>query len=89
MIDHLKEFADFEATMAKESSPRVQVVALVRRYAVDRQMDFSLVWRMAYLRLEARTTYRVPEVKNRLQSVEEAGQMEALLDVMKEMENER
>ena len=43
MIDHLKEFADFEATMAKESSPRVQVVALVRRYAVDRQMDFSLV----------------------------------------------
>ncbi len=63
---------------------REEVRAAVNVHCRTTGLPHSLVWRTAYLKLEARTGYRVPEdAKSMLQAVETAGYIEDLYEVTK------
>ena len=84
MIDHAKLFEEFLAEEERINQPREQVRRLVNNYCHSTGQSHSLAWRMLHIKLEARTSYRVPhEAKNKLQAIEAAGYIEELLEVAK------
>ena len=84
MIDHAKMFEEFLAEEERLNQPREQVRRLVNNYCRKTGQSHSLAWRMLHIKLETRTGYRVPhEAKCKLQSIEEAGHIEELLEVAK------
>lgn len=75
------DFEDFLREQDRLNQPRERVRRLVNDHCRKTGMSHSLAWRTLYLRLEARTDYRVPDdAKSRLQTVEVAGHIEQLLD---------
>ncbi len=65
---------------------REEVRAAVNAHCRKTGQPHSLVWRMAYLKLEGRTGYRVPDTaKSMLKAVEAAGFIEDLYDVIQNL----
>ena len=79
--------ADLEAFLREEArlqQPREQVRRLVNDHCRRTGQSHSLAWRTLYLKLEARTGYRVDhDAKSKLQTIEAAGHIEDLLQVAK------
>ena len=87
MSDHI--FYD-EAFFAEQERPslRKQVNDCIDRLWATSGKPHSLLWRKAYLALEEMTSFRVPDIKRRLDAVEKAGLMEQLLEVVKSLSGE-
>lgn len=80
MINFVDDFEEFLREEERLKLPREQVKRIVKSHCHITGQSYSLVWRMLYLKLEARTGYRVPDdAKSMLQTVEDAGHIDALL----------
>jgi hypothetical protein len=84
MSDH--PFYD-EAFFAEQERPslRRQVNEAIDRLWGATGKPHSLLWRKAYLALEEATGFRVPDIKRRLDAVEQAGLMDQLLAAVRSL----
>jgi len=87
MNDHTFYDAAFFAEQERPSL-RKQVNQAIDRLWATTGKPHSLLWRKAYLALEETSGFRVPDIKRRLDSVEKAGLMEQLLEVVKSLSGE-
>jgi hypothetical protein len=74
---------DFFASQERPKPLRKQVKECIDRVWATTGTSHSMLWRKAYLDLEERTGFRVPDIKSRLDAVEKAGLMEQMLEVVK------
>lgn len=88
MNDHAFYDEDFFAQQERPQPLRKQVKECIDRVWATTGTSHSILWRKAYLGLEERTGFRVPDIKRRLDAVEEAGLMEQLLEVVKSQSGE-
>jgi hypothetical protein len=80
VINVAKDFEEFLREEERLNQPREQVRRIVNNYCRTTGQPYSLVWRTLYLKLEARTGYRVPDnAKSMLQTIEDVGHIDALL----------
>jgi hypothetical protein len=87
MIDMVKLFEEFEKEDERRNQPRDQVRRLVSRYSYASELSHSLIWRSLYLKLEAKTGFRVPEdARCRLKLIEDAGYIQDLLELAKKLD---
>ncbi len=83
MNDHAIYDEDFFASEERPQPLRKQVKECIDRIWATTGTSHSILWRKAYLGLEERTGFRVPDIKRRLDAVEKAGLMEKLLEVVR------
>lgn len=87
MTDMVKVFEEFEKEEERRNQPREQVRRLVCNYCFVSELPHSLVWRILYIKLEAKTGFRVPEdAKCRLKLIEDAGYIQDLLELAKKLD---
>lgn len=87
MTDMVKLFEEFEKEEERRNQPRAQVRRLVNSYSYVSELPHSLIWRLLYVKLEAKTGFRVPDdARCRLKLIEDAGYIQDLLELAKKLD---